>query len=198
MKENKYIGDDKFIKMLEHYDCPTPLAIVKIRFAGAVCSPNLELRPADVISSFWDEGKAPRLETKEEADLFFKFFMGLWDEVFAAVRRNDVRLSAYARSAELPDVCALRYAEVEYGFLEGFFGGKADLKIPAFLGEVLNSLSDLANVYDTLAKKLDNPENSAEVLKSLSSTDKLVEKAIAFIIESSVLPRIESLQRTVN
>ena len=79
--ENKYIGDEAFGKMLEHYKCPTPLDIVRLRFAGAVCSPNLELRPSDVISSFWPQGQAPRLETKDEADLFFKFFMGLWDEV---------------------------------------------------------------------------------------------------------------------
>lgn len=74
--ENQYIGDDKFTKMLEHYQCPTPLEVVKMRFAGALCSPNLELRPTDVISSFWPSGQAPRLETKSEADLFFKF---LWD-----------------------------------------------------------------------------------------------------------------------
>lgn len=80
--QNKYIGDESFKKFLGHYGCPTPLPVVKMKFAGAVCSPNLDLRPADVISSFWPAGQAPRLETKNEADLFFKFFMGLWDEVF--------------------------------------------------------------------------------------------------------------------
>ena len=61
--------------MLAHYACEAPLDIIKMRFAGAICSPNLKLRPTDVISSFWPEGRAPRLETKNEADLFFKFFM---------------------------------------------------------------------------------------------------------------------------
>ena len=75
MQQNKYIGDESFIKMLEHYACPTPLGVVKMRFAGAICSPNLKLRPPDVISSFWEEGRAPRLETKAEADLFLKFFI---------------------------------------------------------------------------------------------------------------------------
>ena len=72
--ENKYIGDDKFIKFLEHYNCPAPLEVVKLRFAGAICSPNSELRPTDVIASFWENNQAPRLETKNEAELFFKFF----------------------------------------------------------------------------------------------------------------------------
>ena len=73
--ENKYIGDDKFKKFLEHYNCPTPLDVVKLRFAGAICSPNTDLRPTDVIASLWENNQAPRLETKNEAELFFKFFM---------------------------------------------------------------------------------------------------------------------------
>ena len=92
MQENKYIGDEKMTKMLEHYSCPTPLNVIKMRFAGAICSPNMNLRPTDVISSFWEEGRAPRLETKTEADYFFKFFMGLWDEVFEDVKKVAVKL----------------------------------------------------------------------------------------------------------
>jgi len=85
--QNKYIGDDKFVKMLEHYNCPAPINVVKMRFFGAICSPNMELRPTDVISSFWEEGQTPRLETKDEAELFFKFFMGLWDDCFEKVKK---------------------------------------------------------------------------------------------------------------
>ena len=73
--ENEYIGDDNFKKFLDHYDCPTPLEVIKLKFAGAICSPNENLRPTDVISSFWKEGEEPRLETKNEAELFFKFFI---------------------------------------------------------------------------------------------------------------------------
>ena len=67
--QNEYIGDDSFKKMLDHYHCPTPLHVIKMRFAGAICSPNLELRPTEVISSFWPQGETPRLETKNEAEL---------------------------------------------------------------------------------------------------------------------------------
>ena len=95
--QNKYIGDDKMQKMLDHYHCEMPLEAVKMRFAGAVCSPNMELRPTDVISSLWPENREPRLQTKEEAELFFKFFMGLWDEIFEQVRHNEVRLPPTCR-----------------------------------------------------------------------------------------------------
>ena len=86
--ENVYIGDDKFQRFLDHYNCPAPLGVVKLRFAGAVCSPNPNLRPTDVIASLFAENMQPRLTTKNEAELFFKFFMGLWDEMFVEIKTN--------------------------------------------------------------------------------------------------------------
>ena len=195
--ENKYIGDEAFQKMLEHYKCPTPLDIVRLRFAGAVCSPNLELRPSDVISSFWPQGQAPRLETKDEADLFFKFFMGLWDEVFENVKLNRIRLPKQ-NPADLKFWCEARFNEIEWGYVEGFWGGKEDLKLPSYLAQLIDSLTEMSGVYNTLAKKLDKAENITEISKHLAYTDTMVEKTIAFIIENSVLPRIESLQRLVH
>ena len=194
MQENKYIGDEKMAKMLEHYQCPTPLEIVKLRFAGAICSPNLELRPTDVISSFWPAGQAPRLQTKDEADLFFRFFMGLWDDVFERVKNNKVMLDKLSFK-DLDYYCRRRFAEVEQGYVEGFWGGKTDVKIPA---GVIDSLSDLSGVYASLGKKLEKGSDKEEIMQALRSADSMVEKAIAFIIENSVLPRIESLRRTVN
>lgn len=199
--ENKYIGDDGMQKMLEHYNCPTPLDVVKMRFTGAVCTPNLELRPSDVISSFWPQGQEPRLQTKEEADLFFKFFMGLWDEIFDEVRENKVKLPKLKKAKTAEDMkayCRSRFDEIEWGFVEGFWGGKQDLKIAAYLAEVIDSMTDLAGVYKSLEKKLDNSENSDEIVQTLEHTDRMVEKAIAFIIENSVLPRIESITRVVH
>ncbi len=197
MHENKYIGDEKMAKMLEHYNCPTPLEVVKMRFAGAVCSPNMKLRPTDVISSLWPSGQAPRLQTKDEADLFFKFFMGLWDEMFALVQGNKIKLDKLP-AKDLNYYCERRYAEVEQGYVEGFWGGKSDIKIPAFLAEVIDSLSDVAGIYASLQKKIAADSPNTEVINALHSADSMAEKAISFIIENSVLPRIESLRRTVN
>lgn len=197
MQENKYIGDEKMSKMLEHYNCPTPLEIVKMRFIGAICSPNMELRPTDVISSFWPVGQSPRLQTKEEADLFFKFFMGLWDEVFVKVKANKIKLEKLSFK-NLEYYCQRRFSEVEQGFVEGFWGGQTDIKLPAYLAEVIDSLSDLAGVYASLEQKICKGSDKDEVINAINAADAMVEKTIAFLIENSVLPRIESLQRTVN
>ena len=187
--ENKYLGDEKFKKFLEHYKCPTPIEVVKMKFAGAICSPYLNLRPADVISSFWLQGQAPRLETKEEADLFFKFFMGLWDEIFADVKRNQIELSSYRKVTtkdEFRELCRCRYEELEAGFIEGFWAGQEDLKLPVYLAELMDSLSETAEVYGILSKKVQNGTPWEEALKHFVSTDKMAEKAIAFLIENSV------------
>lgn len=197
--ENKYIGDDSMHKLLEHYKCPTPLDVVKMRFAGAVCTPNLDLRPSDVISSFWPQGQEPRLQTKEEADLFFKFFMGLWDDIFEKTKDNKIKLPKLSKkSIDLQNFCQSRFDEIEWGYVEGFWGGKQDLKIPAYLAEVIDSLTDLASVYKSLAKKVESSDVSDEIFQALENTDRMVEKAISFIVENSVLPRIESINRVVN
>ena len=194
MQANKYIGDEAFVKMLEHYYCPTPLNVIKMRFAGAICSPNLNLRPTDVISSFWEEGRAPRLETKQEADLFFKFFMGLWDEVFEDVKNNEVKLP-HVKEKNMEVYCQSRFEEVEQGYVEGFFGGQENLKIPGYLAQIVDSLSEMATLYTKIAIK---GETSDAAWDAVKHTDKVVERSIAFIIENSVLPRIEDIKRSVN
>lgn len=196
--ENKYIGDDKFKKFLEHYNCPTPLDVVKLRFAGAICSPNTELRPTDVIASLWENNQAPRLETKNEAELFFKFFMGLWDEMFELVSANSVVLPRIEPTADLIDVCEERYNELEMGFIEGFWGGKDDAKIPAYIAEVVDSLSQLAEVYKSLVNKIHPEKDNKNVFDAIIKCDKMAAKSINMLIEHYVLPHIDSLRRTVN
>ena len=165
-----------------------------MRFCGAICSPNLKLRPADVISSLWPEGAAPRLETKAEADLFFKFFMGLWDEIFDLVNQNKIKLSSMKES-NITSYCQMRYDEIELGFVEGFFGGEENLQIPGYLAQIVDSLSELALACQKIGQKGDSTQ---AVWEAVWHTEQVVEKSIAFIIQNSVLPRIDQLKRQVN
>ena len=194
--QNKYIGDDKFTKLLEHYQCPAKLALIKLRFAGAICSPNLDLRPTDVISSLWPQNKQPRLQTKEEAELFFKFFMGLWDTIFEQVKSNHIELPAFKIKTEkdLTETCLERHELLENGWLEGFWGGCKNIKCPNYIAQILDSLSDLATIYNQLANhSLKNSEFN-NLVKTINHTDKMVNRSIAFIIENYVLPRFEQFQ----
>ncbi len=194
--ENEYIGDDKFKNFLNHYECPTSIEVVKLKFAGAICSPNLNLRPTDVISSFWEENKQPRLETKNEAELFFKFFMGLWDNIFEKIRKNKLALSKKPKDNVLWG--QLRFEELEYGFLEGFWGGCNNLKVPNYIAQITDNLSEMADAYAKLSQKALNSKEQKVISNALLNTDKAVEKALSFIIENYVLPRIADLERSVN
>ena len=189
---NEYIGDDNFKKFLAHYNCNTPLGVIKMRFAGAICSPNENLRPADVISSLWEEGQNPRLKTKEEAELFFKFFMGLWDQIFEDIGFNKFKLPFYEYD-NVADVAAMRYDEIEFGFLEGFFGGLENVKVPAYLGEVTDSLSELSKVYEILYQRVQKGESADLLSKTLKDTDKMVQKAVDFVVENYALPKIKNI-----
>ena len=198
--ENKYIGDDAFNKFIEHYECPSSLTEIKLKFAGAICSPNLDLKPVDVIASFWPQDEQPRLQTKKEADLFFKFFMGLWDDIFERVKQNNIKLSPVKLKSkeDIKEACHERFIDVELGFVEGFWGGQENLNIPAFVAQMIDSITELAGVYKDLSKKIDNNPDLDEITQTFTYTDKMVEKAISFIVENNVLPRIDDLARTVN
>jgi len=191
--QNEYIGDDKFQKLLEHYKCPTGIDLIKMRFAGAICSPNLELRPTDVISSLWPQGQEPRLQTKEEAELFFKFFMGLWDDIFAKVRQNKIALPTFKvkNRDELCKICTLRHDLLEYGWLEGFWGGCENIKIPAYIAQIVDSLSDLAKVYLQLGQRQNSSNEFENLHKAVLHTDKTTNRALSFIIENYVASRFE-------
>lgn len=196
--ENEYIGDDKFQKFLNHYNCDTPLEVVKLRFAGAICSPNTDLRPTDVISSLWEENRTPRLETKAEADLFFKFFMGLWDEMFVSVSKNKITLPRFNKKENIQELCQTRFEQIELGFVEGFWGGLEDLKIPAYIAEVVDSLSRVALLYQDLEKKAQTQTNSKNIFDAIADCDKMADKSLSFLIENYAIPHIEELKRTTN
>ena len=198
--ENEYIGDDKFQKFLNHYDCPTPLNVVKLKFAGAICSPNNNLRPTDVISSLFLEDKQPRLSTKSEAELFFKFFMGLWDEMFSIIQTNTLSLPAIteADKKDMVALCHNRAEQVEQGFVEGFWGGCESLNIPQFAAQLITSLSDMAGVYNMLALKLEKNGKEEDIMTVVQHTDATVHKTFKFLIENLILPHIAKLQRNIN
>ena len=190
--QNEYIGDEKFKKFLEHYKCLAPLGVIKMRFAGAICSPNADLRPTDVISSLWEEGQEPRLETKNEAELFFKFFMGLWDKIFEDIGFNKLKLPTID-TKNISEMASMRFNEIEFGFLEGFFGGQDNLKIPAYVGQMTDSLSELSQVYQILIKRAQKGESTDVLLHTFKDTDKMVQKAIDFMVENYAIPKIKNI-----
>ena len=92
----------------------------------------------------------------------------------------------------------MRAQNIEFGFVEGFWGGCSSLNIPKFAAELISSLSDLSEIYVTLAQKLEKDESPKDILSVVKNTDATVEKTLHFLIEHLVLPHISSLERTIN
>ena len=70
------------------------------------------------------------------------------------------------------------------------------MKISAGLAELIDSLSDLAALYLTLAGRLEKETNIEKSdCRGQKNTDKTVNRAISFIIENTVLPRMTEPHR---
>lgn len=69
------------------------------------------------------------------------------------------------------------------------------MKISAGLAELIDSLSDLAALYLTLAGRLEKETNIENLIAAVKNTDKTVNRAISFIIENTVLPRMTEPHR---
>ena len=67
--------------------------------------------------------------------------------------------------------------------------------MPNYLAQIIDSLSEMALLYQKMSSK---GEVSQAVWDAVKHTDKVVERSMNFVIENSVLPRIEDLKRTVN
>ena len=91
--------------------------------------------------------------------------MGLWDEMFGLININKLKLPKLDANNQ-EKYCVSRFEEIELGFLEGFWGGKDDYKLPAFIAQVLDNLSDLALAYQNILKKV-NKGDDKKAIKEL-------------------------------
>ena len=74
-----------------------------------------------------------------------------------------------------------------------FCGVCDNVKIPAYIAQIVDSLSELAEVYHHLSQHQTNENELENLIKTVAHTDKMVNRSIAFIIENSVLPRFEQV-----
>ena len=74
------------------------------------------------------------------------------------------------------------------------FGGKAIMTSV----EHKSGTDRINEAYNKIASQIEASKNLDNIKSALHNTDKMVEKAISFIIENSVLPRIEDIKRSIN
>jgi len=189
-KSGKYIGDAGVAKFLEQYKSQTPFYVVRMRVFGALASPNKDLLPVMVVASFWAEDQFPKFVTKDEAETFFSTFMGLWRRMEKTAAAGQKVLSARGKLAtleEAKEVLLKRVEEIDAGFIEGFWGGQEDMKMPSATAALIDGLSDEAESYNRLLEDVsgwtDYSDNMRDALvEELEERDTLVEDAMKALL----------------
>jgi len=121
--------------------------------------------------------------------------------MFNKIRDNDISLPKAINGSreELVILCRKRSRQIECGFVEGFWGGLDKLDIPNFAGELINSLSDLAEAYYLLSQKLEKMnEVEKNIFNVIVNMDKKTNEIFSFLIEHLVKPKIDELKKQVN
>lgn len=186
----KYIGDAGVAKFLEKYKSQTPFHVVRMRVLGALASPNKELLPVMVIASFWGEDDFPKFVTKEEAEVFFSTFMGLWHRIEKMASARTALLSARGKLATpeaAKELLTRRVEELEAGFIEGFWGGQDDMKMPSATAALIDGLGEEADGFHALLQDVENwPDYTLAMrealLEEIAERDALIEDAILALL----------------
>ncbi len=189
-KPGKYIGDAGVAKFLEQYKSDTPFHIVRLRVLGALASPNTDLLPVMVIASFWPEDAFPKFVTKDEADIFFSTFMGLWRRMEKMADASQNLLSARGKLGDLEDAkntLFTRVEEVDAGFIEGFWGGLDDIKMPSATAALIDGLGSEAEAYHALLEDVSQWEDYTPAMRDalvaeVDERDAVVEDAVKALL----------------
>jgi hypothetical protein len=67
--------------LLTQHACPTPLHILRMRFLGAIASPQLDASPTRVLEQAWG-GSLPEFTSQDDAEEMIQAFVeGLWNQL---------------------------------------------------------------------------------------------------------------------
>ena len=64
--------------VLERYNCPHTVAVVRMRFWGAINSPAERISPIEEFDALWF-GKRRRFENEDEAQAFYDVMIRFWN-----------------------------------------------------------------------------------------------------------------------
>jgi len=143
-KPGKYPGDAVFERMLDKYDCPLLLDVLKMRFLGAIASPDFGVSPLTVVRGCW-ERELPEFADETEAGAFFETIMSLWNRL--ARHQNGVRVKLTKPTrlrdwSDMSDMFHVRGSEIIEGFLQSFDDTSVS-GVPEPLEEFLDTLEKI-------------------------------------------------------
>ena len=169
-------------ELLERYNCPHPLTVVRMRFWGAINSPAARISPIEEIDALWS-GKRRPFETEDEAQAFYDVVIGFWNAL--AEHRASGKPVAFAMrsglktSAGLKSAMAARYAELSDGFFSGFIGNLRPREpVDSGIDRNLHKLSDVIDEIEELMEGPIGPGNVNKVRSRFVALDKRAQKLV--------------------
>ncbi len=158
--------------LLSEYQCPYQFHEVRAAFMGAIASPYV-VDPLFELNALWD-GEFPELASQEKLDEVTKTFLEEFWGVLAAHDKEDAELpfslTALDKATSLSELKAhaqLRGEELD-AFLTGFFQDQENLELDEDIGDSLDILEELVQMYTDIVNMEESSALSATELSDLS------------------------------
>lgn len=158
--------------LLSEYQCPYQFHEVRAAFMGAIASPYV-VDPLFELNALWD-GEFPELASQEKLDEVTKTFLEDFWSLLAAHGKDDAEqpfsLTALDKATSLNELKAhakLRGEELD-AFLTGFFQDQENLELDEDIGDSLDILEELVQMYTDIVNMEDSTALSGEELSDLA------------------------------
>lgn len=158
--------------LLSELNCPYKFHEVRSSFMGAIASPYV-VDPLFELNALWD-GEFPKVESQEKLDKITKIFLeDFWDAL--ATHATDkasqpFSLTSLDKAKSLGELKthALLHGEEIDAFLNGFYQDQENLELDEDLGESLDILDELLQMYTDLVNTEDSLALSPAELSDLA------------------------------
>ena len=168
--------------MLERYNCPHTVAVVRMRFWGAINSPAAHISPIEEIDHLW-RGKMRRFENADEAQAFYDVIIRFWNSL--AENRTSGKPVAFAVRSGLKTIDGLksaiasRHVELDDGFFSGFIGNlRRDDPVDSRISDNLDKLTNVIEEIEDLLERPIGPSNANKIRSRFVALDKRAQKLV--------------------
>ena len=158
--------------LLSEYQCPYQFHEVRAAFMGAIASPYV-VDPLFELNALWD-GEFPELASQEKLDEVTKTFLEDFWGLLAAYGKEDAALpfslTALDKATSLSELKAhaqLRGEELD-AFLTGFFQDQENLELDEDIGDSLDILEELVQMYTDIVNMEESSTFNATELSDLA------------------------------
>jgi len=158
--------------LLSDYQCPYQFHEVRASFMGAIASPYV-VDPLFELNALWN-GEFPELDSQEKLDevtkTFIEDFWGLLAEHASEDAVLPFMLTPLEKATSLAELIAqaqLRGEELD-AFLTGFFQDQESLELDEDVGESLDILEELVQLYTNMVNMKEDTRLDASELSDLA------------------------------